>query len=345
MMSSIKILPERLEELRKNSGYDLEEIAKELEISVDNLRNIEKSGELDADLLKKLADLYKVPLVAFFSETLPKMPELMDYRLNRERKLTPEVFVAKRRAIYLSREIMELSGKKSIIPEIYSAQELREYLNIERVKGRPREIFDYYRDRVEDKLNIMVIEYPLGENVRAFSIYSDLAVIVLNEHDEPPVKLFSLFHELPHLIKRRESSLCSIELESEDEIERSCNEFSAEFLVPTEELKEEIAGLELKDRNIKNIARKFGVSVQVIMIRLLKLKAISPTRYQEFKEKFDKEKVAGGGFKDWERTFENRAGKLAISEVRKAYMDGRLGFYEAMRILDLKLKYAQKLLE
>ena len=61
----------------------------------------------------------------------------------------------------------------------------------------------------------MVVEYPLkAEDVRAFSLRSGLSVIVLNESDEPQVKLFSLFHEIAHLLKHG-SGICSIDVSEE----------------------------------------------------------------------------------------------------------------------------------
>lgn len=350
MGSDIRISPEIAREIRRISGYEAKEVAKELGIDVDQFLEIEETGKFTLEQIKKLADIYMVPIVVFFSESPLELPKLVDYRLNREKKLKPEVFVAIRRARYLSEQIKDISEKRSKIPEITisspyeMAKELRKHLKVEVGKGKTqREILDLYKDAVENELNIIVIEYPIGEDVRAFSIYSDLAIIVLNESDEPSVKLFSLFHELAHIIKK-ESGICSIEIENEEEVERFCNEFSAEFLVPEEDLRRYIGSVELKDEEIRRISKKYGVSVQVIMLRLFNLGLISKERYQKFREKFDEKKLRKG-WKDWDRTYENRSGKLVISEVRKAYRDGKLSFYEAMKVLDVKLKYAEKILE
>jgi transcriptional regulator with XRE-family HTH domain len=113
----IKASPHLLKKLRENSGYTEEELANKLGVTAEKIVKVEK-GEDSFTLtqVKKLADIYKVPLAAFFSKEVPDVPSLPDYRINREKKLNPEVFVAIRRAKYLSEEVRELSGKKSEIP-------------------------------------------------------------------------------------------------------------------------------------------------------------------------------------------------------------------------------------
>lgn len=351
MTSKIEIYPERLKELREIAGYMPEDVAKKLRIPLNKFLRIEKDGKVTPAQLKKLAKLYRMPTAAFFSEKIPKIEIPVDYRINRDRKLTPEVFVAIRRAKYLLEQIKEISQKRSNIPEIstenpkITAKELRKYIGIEIAKNKSaREIYEYYKEKIEEKLNVLVMEYPLSDDVRGFSIYSDLSAIVLNESDDYPIKLFSLFHELAHLI-RRESGICSVELEQEEKVEKFCNEFSAEFLVPEEKLMEEVKSKRLEEeKEVKKIAKKFGVSVEVIMLRLLSQRLISSERYKEFKEKFKKDKIIKKGRKDWEKTYINRCGNFAISEVSRAYKNGEITFYEAMRILDLNSKYAERIL-
>lgn len=345
----VQVNPNALKRIREISGYDPEKVAKKLNIPLPKFYKIENEGKIPKTYLKKLAEIYKVPIVAFFSEKIPDLPLLVDYRINREKKLTQEVFLAIRRAKYLSEEIREISGKESTIPELKTkspremAEEFRKYLGLELIKGiSASDILENYKEAVENRLNIIIFEYPLGEDVRAFSLYSKLAVIVLNESDEPSVKLFSLFHELAHLL-RKESGICSIDFEFEEEVEKFCNKFSAEFLVPKSDLTIEIESSKLDDKDIKRLAKKYGVSVQVIMLRLLELGKITTERYKEFKKAFQKHKKIKG--KNWERTFINRNGKLAIAEVSRAYKNGEISLYEALRILDLKVKYAEKIFD
>jgi len=267
--------------------------------------------------------------------------------------LNPEVFVAIRRAKQLSEEVRELSGRKSKIPSFPDsspeelAKKFREYLKIETQKfGNPNKALAFYKSVLEDMLGIMIIEYPLkAEDVRAFCLRLDLSVIVLNESDEPQVKLFSLFHEVAHLL-RHGSGICSIDVSEErDDIERFCNKFAAEFLVPSEDLKKNVEDRELSDVEISKLARFYGISTQVMMLRLLDLKYITKDYYCKFKERFDKSKLKRkGGRRNWEKTYSNRVGKIALSEISRAYRAGDISFFEAVKLLDVNTKYAEKLL-
>jgi len=344
-----------LKALREASGYSVEEIAKKLKTSPEKIKAVEEGRSLfTLTQIKKLADIYRRPLVAFFSSYIPELPKSSDYRINREKKLTPGVYLAQRRAYYLSEKIKELSGKRSQIPTFSDklkaedlAREFRKTLNIEIIKHRKADkILAYYKQALEDALMILIIEYPLkADDVRAFSIYADISSIVLNEDDKPSVKLFSLFHEVCHLLKRK-AGICSIEIEQKEneDIESYCNQFAAEFLVPLSDLKNEIEKIkEMNEGIIAHLSEIYGVSKQVIMLRLLRLGYINQKRYEKFKETIGQTlKQKKYGYRNWDRIFFNRAGNLSIQEIKRAYEKGEITFYEALSILDLKRKYVEK---
>jgi len=357
---SLKILiaPAVLINLRESSGFTFEEIAKKLNISdVDKIRQAEKiKSPFTLNQIKKLADIYHRPLAAFFSDTAPEaLQALPDYRLNRNKKLSPEVYLAQRRAYFLSGKIEELGNKKSLIPAFpdhYNANELadafRQYLACEQIKSKKHdEILSYYKNVLEEKLAIAIIEYPLkADDVRAFSISAELSIIVLNEGDKPQIKLFSLFHEMCHLIKRK-SGICSIDIEqrNDEDIETCCNQFAAEFLVPSNDLLNETKKISaLNSNSVSDLSKIYGVSKQVIMIRLRWLNLISPKQYETYKKSVDGVAPKRGKFgkRNWNKLFYNRAGNLAIKEVSKSYRRGDISFFEAIDVLKMKSKYAEK---
>ncbi|MBC7361476.1 MAG: ImmA/IrrE family metallo-endopeptidase [Candidatus Aminicenantes bacterium] len=351
----IRLSSEVLKALRETSGYSVEEIAKKLNTSKEKVSSVEE-GKTSFTLtqIKKLAEIYKRPLVAFFSSSIPELPKSPDYRINREKRLTPYVYLAERRAHFLSEKIKELSGKKTQIPTFSEelkadelAREFRKTLSIELIKHRKSdEILAYYKKVLEDALTILIIEYPLkADDVRAFSIYSELSCVVLNEEDKPSIKLFSLFHEICHLI-RKTGGICSLELEQSDRTEEwYCNSFAAEFLVPSEDLRGEVEKYKPVDEEaINQLTELYGVSKQVIMIRLLQERYIEERMYEEFKRKMvesvRQEKKFGR--KNWDKVFLNRVGNFALREIRNAYNKEIITFYEASSITGLKTKYAEK---
>ncbi|MGC8581749.1 MAG: ImmA/IrrE family metallo-endopeptidase [Thermoplasmata archaeon] len=203
-----------------------------------------------------------------------------------------------------------------------------------------------------------MVEYPLkSEDVRAFSLNSKISIVVLNENDNDSIKLFSLFHEIAHIL-RGSPGLCSIDMENSntDIKEKFCDHFAAEFLVPYDDISKVlksddfINGLKSTDSYYKYLdvlVKRYGVSKHVMIIYLLEHGYISKEIYKNFKDKLDINKVnkIKFGRKNWEKVYLNRAGNLAIHEVSEAYKKKIISFYEVIEILDIKSKYATKFME
>jgi Zn-dependent peptidase ImmA (M78 family) len=353
----IKVNPDVLKTLRKSSGYTVEEIAKKIKTTVTKVKEVEEGlASFTLTQIKKLADVYHRSLAAFFTDTLPAMPALTDFRVNREKRLTPQVYIAERRAYYIANKLAELTDKRSQFPDFPEtlnpdelALEFRNYLKVTLLKSKkPEELLTHYKQILEERFLISIIELPLkAEDVRGFSIFADISMVVLNEEDNPSIKLFSLFHEIYHLLKRT-SGICSIDIEQKDgDIEASCNLFSAEFLVPLDDLKEECKKFtQLDESTISELSEIYGVSKQVIMLRLLWLGYIHKERYEDFKKQGEK-KIKGKQFgrRDWDKVFQNRVGNLVIREASNAYRSGKISYSEVMDILSLKAKYTEKFVE
>src|SRR5258708_12150654 len=115
-----QIQPEILSFMRKSSGMSEDDVAKKLKLSTTNYVNIEKGiSVLTQNHLIQLADIYRRPLIAFYSSEVASIPELPhDYRLNRDKKISPEIFLAKRKGIYLAEQLKDVIGRKTKIPKI-----------------------------------------------------------------------------------------------------------------------------------------------------------------------------------------------------------------------------------
>lgn len=354
---TIKINPDVLKTLREGSGYTVEEIAKKIKTTANKVHEAEKGiASFTLTQIKKLAEIYHRSLAAFFTDALPAMPTLTDFRINREKRLTPQVYVAERRAYYIANKLTELTDRRSQMPDFPEllkpdelAHEFRKYLKVALLKSKkPEEILTHYKQILEETFLISIIELPLkADDVRGFSVSGDISVVVLNEGDNAAIKLFSLFHEIYHLLKRT-SGICSIEIEQKDgNIEASCNLFAAEFLVPLDDLKEEYGRFPQLDENtISELSMIYGVSKQVIMLRLLWLGYMPKERYEQFKKEGEaKAKKKGFGRRDWDKVFQNRVGNLVVRETANAYRSGKISYSEVMDILSLKAKYTEKFIE
>lgn len=353
----VKISTAILKAIRESSGYSIDDIAKRLKSSAERIRSVEEgAADFSITQIKKLADIYHRPLAAFFGEVTPHpLYKLTDYRINRDKKITPQVFLAERRASYLSSKLTELSDKKSQIPSLPDnlspealADEFRKHLKAGLIKDEnPGKILSYYKKVLEDNLLVSVIEYPFkADDVRAFCIPSEISIIVLNESDDAKVKLFSLFHEMCHLLKRS-YGLCSMELEAKWEnmkIESECNSFAAEFLVPKSDLKTEIEKINKIDwEGVSSLSGVYGVSKHVIMLRLLSLRNIGQKEYDDLKTNWNADlKKKGFGKRNWDRVYLNRVGNFAVQKVSAAYKKGDISYSEVADILNVKSKYIEK---
>lgn len=360
--STYKINPKILRFMRESAGMSEDDIAKKLKLSKSKYLKIE-SGELPISQseLVRLADIYKRPLIAFFSVDTTQNTEFPhDYRLNRDKKISSEVFLAKRKALYLAEELRSITGRKTELPNINAnissielANSVRKLLEVDyqiineivESKLKDETVLSYYKSLIEEKFFIPVLEHPLKPSgVRAFSVYGDISVIVLNESDQNEVRLFSLFHELCHLLKRQDG-ICTIDIEKDKDNqpeERYCDEFAAYLLMPEDIVK---GSMQLPLSNLKQIdtlAKKFGVSKLVTLIRLKELNILNQPQYKKLKTELESINKKAFGRRNWKQTYINRTSRLVLSNLIDSYKRGDLTFASLATITGIKDKYLKK---
>jgi Zn-dependent peptidase ImmA (M78 family)/DNA-binding XRE family transcriptional regulator len=359
--STYKINPEILLFMRKSAGMTEEGVAEKLKLSKREYLEIETGDKpISQNDLINLADLYKRPLIAFYSVDTSQSTELPhDYRLNRDKKISPEVFLAKRKAIYLAHELSSVTGRKTELPKIKAhvsalelANSVRKLLEVdyqiinEIVETKPKNenVLAYYKSLIEEKFFIPVLEHPLkSSGVRAFSVYGDVSVMVLNESDQNEVRLFSLFHEFCHLLKRQDG-ICTVDIEknhNNQPEEKYCDEFAAYFLMPADLVKSSLQMPLSNLRQIEAIAKKFGVSKLVTLIRLKELNILSQPQYKKLKTELESINKKPFGRRNWEQTYIKRTSPLVLNSLIDSYKRGDLTYASLATITGIKDKYLQ----
>lgn len=359
--TTYRIQPEVLTFMRKSSGMTEDEVAKKLKLSKAKYLSIEDGEEaISQNDLIHLADIYKRPLIAFYSVDTTQTTELPhDYRLNRNKKISSEVFLAKRKALYLAEELREITGRKTILPEIntnVSAVELanivRQLLKIdfdvleEIIESKQETVLSYYKSLIEEKFFIPVLEHPLKSNgVRAFSVYGDVSVMVLNESDSNEVRLFSLFHEFCHLLKRQDG-ICTVDFERDKDNqpeEKYCDEFAAFLLMPEQRLRSAIKEFPIMTlKQLGEVSKLFGVSKSVTIIQMKTLGIITQSQYMQLKSKLESVQSKGFGRRNWEQTYIKRTSRLVLNHLIDSYKRGDLTYTSLSTITGIKDKYLQK---
>ncbi len=359
------IQPEILLFMRRSSGMTEDEIAKKLKLSKSEYLSIENGEEkISQNDLIHLADIYKRPLIAFYSVDTTQRTELpTDYRLNRAKKISSEVFLAKRKALYLAEELREITGRKTTLPEISTnvsaialANEVRTLLKIDFdvlkgiIESKQETILAYYKSLIEENFFIPVLEHPLKSNgVRAFSVFGEVSVVVLNESDSNEVRLFSLFHEFCHLLKRQDG-ICTVDFEKGKDNqpeEKYCDEFAAFLLMPEQRLRSVISaygGSITSLKQLGDVSKPFGVSKSVAVIQMKTLGIINQGQYRQLKSKLESLQSKGFGRRNWEQTYIKRTSRLVLNHLVDSYKRGDLTYTSLSTISGIKDKYLQKLI-
>lgn len=356
-----QINPEVLFFMRKSSGMSEDEIAKKLKLPKSKYLSIENGDEkISQNHLINLADIYKRPLIAFYSVDTTQTTELPhDYRLNRDKKISSEVFLAKRKALYLAEELRAITGRKTTLPQIITnvspielANKLRTLLEIdynflkELIERKEETALGYYKSLIEEKFFIPVLEHPLkSTGVRAFSVFSDVSVMVLNESDSNEVRLFSLFHEFCHLLKRQDG-ICTVDIEKDKNNqpeEKYCDEFAAFILMPEQQLRDAIKEFPITSlKQLTDISKVFGVSKLVTIIQMKTLGIINPSQFKLLKAKLEAVPKNSFGRRNWERTYIKRTSRLVLNYLIDSYKKGDLTYTSLSTITGIKDKYLQK---
>lgn len=156
--------------------------------------------------------------------------------------------------------------------------------------------FDVWRRAVES-LGVTVVLFPMGtEACRGFSLWEDTSpLIAVNTAWRDEARIFTLFHELGHLVTRTNSA-CSespATSDSRDPVERWCEEFAAAVLMPRESIRGQAQVSDIS--TLSKLARQHKVSLRAMAIRLIDLGRASWNLYKEIPPASDAKTQGGGG--------------------------------------------------
>lgn len=364
------VSPEMLRWARSETPFkNVPDVATKLSLNVEDILAWE-SGLTYPSITnaKKLAKLYDVPLACFYLPCPPaKKPRPYVDRRTAYGVSGVEISYSlwrEIRRIMFNREIIvdllnEETKSLSSIPLVNSsdsvevvASTIRDFLNIKlpfKYKSSyGNNAYNFFRDVIEKK-GIMVAQITAVDKneIKALSIFYDtVPIIAVNGKDWERSKVFSLFHEMAHLV-RRSSSLCSIDFETtNDSEEQICNSIAAATLLPKHEFNEVSSRNylyygEWTDLCLQKIADSFGTSTSVVLRRLYSLKIIDATyffnRLKELNDSFlDSGADNKNGFPvEYFYKYINMEGRLFPRVLFSAYSRGDVSYGELCRNLNL----------
>lgn len=322
--------------------------------------------------LEKLAyQVYKRPLALFFLPAPPdeKQPQ-SEFRTLPDtdmRSLSRDTYLQIRRAHAYQLALRELfddrnpSGRRiwqdlrvsrsaSIIAQ---AQNVRNYLGItlrSQVEWKDDEqALKAWRKAIED-VGVFVFKAAFKqEDISGFCLKDDeLPIIYLNNSTTKTRQIFSLLHELAHLLlkvnglSKFDAGYIDQLPKSEREIERFCNAIAAETLIPSADFSEQTRQLphdieQVSEEQFAVLAKRYGVSREAVLRRFLDQERVSSRFYEAKAKHWARQKRGGSGGSWYSNQGAYLSGRFAREVVGRHYRH-QLTLEQAADFLGMKPK-------
>lgn len=359
----VNINPKLLEWARKESGFQESQIAEALSIKAEKYIHWETHGkDIPFGKLKDISTKFKRQIATFFLEEIPpKNKKPKDYRnLNlADATLSPETLLAMRRAHKFQSMAFELEGAEFWEKKFLWLNDIKKFKTDEEIanwlRGKLKisiedqfhfktnsEAYKKWRNAIEDNLGILTFQFamPLKE-VQGFC-YSDqlpYSVVVSGKNGEA-ARIFTLFHELAHILKHQSGICLPDHVSSSEQIEYSCNRLAGKFLLPTNA----IIFTEDVDEILK-YSRRFKVSSEVYLRRMYEEELISQNSFftllETVKSRVKPPKKGFAKSTPLQRSI-NQRGVAFYNSVMEGVNKNKLSYSKASDALGLSVKYLIK---
>jgi Zn-dependent peptidase ImmA (M78 family) len=372
----LPVTPAVIQWARERAGYSLD----------DAVRNFKRIAAWEAGealptyvQVEDMAERFKVPVAVFFFPKPPEVPPL-DKSF---RTLTPDDFAAiPRRVRFFLRQgqamqinLAELNDGKNpaqglITREIEVtpntsldkiAAEVRRYLGVsvdQQVGWKDvDEALDKWREIFATKAGIYVFKDAFrAPNYFGFCLYDDeFPVIYVNNSSAKSRQIFTLFHELGHLLFHTSGVDLHDDLffkhlgDAEQKIEVICNGLAARVLVPDDLLDQMLKeGMKIDRPAASALANHFKVSREVIYRKFLDRGLIAADEYVAAAKEWaaqlkSKDEDSGGAYYNNQRAY---LGQHYIDLAFTRYYQQRFDLRQLAEYLNMKPKslpaFAQK---
>jgi Zn-dependent peptidase ImmA (M78 family) len=368
------VQPNVLRWARESHGYSIDAVAERFDKDPAIIEAWESGDAAPtyAQLERLAYEVYHRPLAMFFFPEPPEEPtpqqafrSLPNTELS---KLEPSTRYQIRLGQALQTSVKELHDQQNPNPKpIFKAiklalekaipaqaKEVRAFLNIElrtQITWRNDEVaLKAWRDAIENA-GIYVFKNSFKQkSISGFCLLDpEFPIIYLNNTTTKTRQIFSLLHELAHVLLQT-NTVSSFDLPDSQsneyaKIERFCNAFAAELLMPSTDFNEQIRDAEtFSDWVVENLSARYGVSREAVLRRLLDLERVSPEYYNRKAEEWKNQVKAGGGG----NVHNNRVaylGERFLQLVFDKYSQGAITLDQTAQHLGVKAKHVAQLNE
>lgn len=361
---------------REYYNMQLAEAAAAIGVDLQRYSNWESGKEFPTYAkLKKISEVFRKPSAIFFFPEPPELPQikgelrtLPDDVINHFSK---NIIIQFEHTKVYQMSVKELyPGRESVLTQRSSFPtdmvELCDYfrgllnfpLSAQKARKNTKIVFEVYRERFYD-LGIYVFKESFRDNSVSGLCINDVThpVIMINNSMSFARQIFTLFHELYHLISDtsgaeiiRDDFYVALE-PGQQQSERACDVFANTFLIPHDDFTEELAKQPLTEKYIEHLAKSYSVSREAIMYTLLKMGKITSADYDELKEIFYGEAIRnqkqlgddnkrGGNYYSTKLAY---LGQRYTGDVFKQYFSGQIDSVRASEMLHSKVDHLPRL--
>lgn len=340
-----------------------------------------KSKPTYVQLEKMAYKIYHRPVVLFFFPNVPdedrvehSFRTLPDTEIQ---KIPPKIHLLLRKAKVMQMNLTELSkyleeSNKRILYDlnfewailpIEIANRVRSYFGIDITEQKSwlstDVAFKHWRT-VFEKCGIFVFKDSFSSKESNNSPYSGFCLhdynspIIYTNSDNPSARqIFSLFHELAHLLMQTSG----VDSENDNYIEQFsgndkavellCNQFAVEILIPTEDFNRISFNCEISEGNIQKWAIHYHTSRETILRKLLDQNRITKYYYEkksvEWSSKTEKyQSISGGNCFSFKYAC---LSKRYLELVFHNYHRNNISVEKVAEYLDIKVKHVSKMEE
>lgn len=370
-----RINPEIIVWARESAGLSLEDAARAIGLSgataAIRLQEME-TGEREPSRrqLANMAKKYRRPILAFY---LPERPapgrRTHDFRTLPEREAGSEAVLealvrdvrARQALVRSALEEAEEDENLTFVGSVQLdqgaealAEAMRGTLQLDLADYRSArtvdDAFRFLRDAVERAGIFVILMGNLGHHTsnlsprvfRGFTIADPVApFIVVNENDSRSAWAFTLLHELAHVFLG-EGGISGYD--SDQEIERLCDDAAARFLLQRNEL----GDIRVRDVRLEDLIEEIGrfasdrkVSRKMVAYNLWRADRITGATYRHLADRFDADRLEQArrdvaGAPDYYVVRRHRVGQGLLRLVDRMVSGGALTTTKAGRVLGVK---------
>lgn len=324
--------------------------------------------------LKQISNVFHKPCAIFFFPTPPELlsikGDLRTLSTSIVDTLSKNVVLQFEKAKVYQLNLQELYGNRESIIRYFQdlsidrislCKELRQQLEFpisaQKARKSDKVVFEIFREKFYN-LGIYVFKDAFKDNSVSGLCVNDknYPIILINNAMSFARQNFTLFHELYHLI----ANTSGVEIVRDEyyaelndlqkSIEKECDCFANEFLVPTKDFEIELKKQEITEKRIAELATLYSVSKEVIMYKLYDLHLISSDDYTALKEYFygdairskqnNRDSKSGGNYYFTKLSY---LGHQYTGEVFSQYFSGKIDTYRASEMLSSKVEHLSKL--